>query len=321
MPRTVTIFTVWASSAGDAQKERNCLSDVVDTVNQEVAARLGLRLELKRWEDIVQPLPVVGQQQNFDTSTPISENDIFVGILRNRFGTPLPEPYGKMRGLEYEFKVALDSFRRAGTPHVLIYASKAPVDVHSVNLDQLRRLVEFKRSLMAETILHEFGDENEFAREVQQDLARFLAKWAAQHGTPSSPEPISIFISYARCDAELVTSLASHFAVAGIRPWYDTSQLTGGDDWVKRIADAIEEAHVFLLVASQSTLNSTWVRREIDFAVNRGKQIIPVEIGQVKWPNWFDLQLGSLQRLRLDNATSQAQVERLVSAIRAARST
>lgn len=134
--------------------------------------------------------------------------------------------------------------------------------------------------LKEETILREFGDENEFAQEVQQDLARFLATWAAQHGTLSSQEPISVFISYARCDAELVTSLASHFAVVGIRPWYDTSHITGGDDWIKRIADAIEEAQIFLLVASPSTLNSKWVRREIDFAVNRGKQIIPVEVEQ-----------------------------------------
>ena len=116
------------------------MSDVIDTVNQEVAARLGLRLELKRWEDIVQPLPLVGHQQNFGISTSISENDVFVGILKNRFGTPLPEPYRNMTGLEYEFKVALDNFTRAGAPHVLIYASHAPVAVDSVNLDQLRRL-------------------------------------------------------------------------------------------------------------------------------------------------------------------------------------
>ena len=47
----VTIFTVWVSAAGDAQEESGCLERVVETVNREVASKLGLMLELERWEN------------------------------------------------------------------------------------------------------------------------------------------------------------------------------------------------------------------------------------------------------------------------------
>jgi TIR domain/Domain of unknown function (DUF4062) len=318
MPRTITLFTVWVSSPSDTQDERNCLRQVIDNLNKQVASKLDLMLELQTWEALLQSSSSRSPQETINAS--VNENDIFVGILRNRLGMPLPTSFGNLTGTEYEFKVALDSFRQTGVPRVLIYVSNGPIGVDNVAaLDQLRRLSEFRRSLRTEGFFRDFGDKEEFARQVHQDIARFLADWASRCKT-SSPDTTSVFISYVREDSELITSLASQFAVVGIRPWYDTSQLTGGDDWVKKIADAIEEAHVFLLVASQSTLNSRWVRREVEFADRKSKPIIPVEVGQVQWPNWFELQLGSLQRLPLENSGNQGQVDKVVSAIRAARS-
>jgi hypothetical protein len=231
MPKTITLFTVWVSSPGDTRDERDCLAGVVDDLNRQMASKLDLLLELQRWEDA---LPQSVTQDR--ASAPLKENDVFVGILKNRLGTPLPPSFGSLTGTEYEFKLALDSFRRTGVPHILVYASSRPVAGGSIDvLDQQRRVDEFKRSLKADVPFREFRDGREFARQVYQDIAQFLASWASRRKL-HAPDTPSVFISYSREDAELIASLASQLAVGGIRTWYDTSQLSGGDDWITKRA-------------------------------------------------------------------------------------
>jgi len=83
--RKVRIFV---ASPGDVSEERARLARVVESMNRtgNVAERLGLTLELLRWETHVAPDVGRPQQVVFDQLDP-HEWDIFVGILWMRFGT------------------------------------------------------------------------------------------------------------------------------------------------------------------------------------------------------------------------------------------
>jgi hypothetical protein len=278
----------------DVKAERETLKNVVDEINYDIGSNLDLMLKIKTW-DYVDANAI---EQSIGST--IKENDIFVGIFHQRF-TP---------SLEEEFRAAFTSFRKFGAPQIMLYFCNAPVPLSdNENLDQIRRVIEFKDELKATGYYwREYTDSGEFSSVARHDLTRFLATFKA--------DDKEVFISYASQDSDRVRIIADVFITEGINTWYDTSKLTGGDDWVKRIAEAIEAADTLVLIASQAAVDSKWVRRELDFADQREKQIIPVVFDDVKWPSWFDLQFGRLQRLQFKDIETKDAALRILEAVR-----
>jgi hypothetical protein len=87
----------------------------------------------------------------------------------------------------------------------------------------------------------------------------------------------SVFISYRRSpSAMLATLLYTQLGLNGIRTFLDTRKLDGGGPFPERLLNAIEECEVFVCLLARSTLDSEWVRREIEHAYLAGKPMIPV---------------------------------------------
>lgn len=307
MPRVITLFNVFVSSPADTAWERERLEKAIDRINAGVGSILDLRLQLQLWENRANE--AVG-----NAGVEVTENDIFVGILRHRLGTPIR---GGGSGTAEEIRAALQSFQQSGAPRVLLYFCSADVPVDAVeDFEQLRRLIEFKKELKEVGLPREYADVEEFGDTVEHDLTRFLADYAENAKRPTTGKKSSVFLSYERQDAEKIREIAGILATRGISTWYDTSKLTGGDDWVKRIAAAIEAADVIVLLASQPALDSKWVRRELEFADQCNKPIVPVVFDDVKWPNWFDLQFGRLQRLMFNDLGTTEAAQGILQAIR-----
>lgn len=85
-----------------------------------------------------------------------------------------------------------------------------------------------------------------------------------------------IFISYSRKDIDFVRKLAGDLEKANYDVWWDLTDLRGGDEWVTRIAAAIEESETVLVVLSPNSLQSEWVRKEYTQAIGLHKRIIPI---------------------------------------------
>ena len=86
-----------------------------------------------------------------------------------------------------------------------------------------------------------------------------------------------IFISYRRKpSAMLATLLARELKPRGIDAFVDTRRTDGGGPFPDRLLRAIEAADVFVCLLGEDTLDSEWVRREIQHAHNLGKILIPV---------------------------------------------
>ena len=93
-----------------------------------------------------------------------------------------------------------------------------------------------------------------------------------------------LFISYSRKDIDFVRRLAGDLEKAKYDVWWDLSDLRGGDEWVTRIAAAIEASETVIVVLSPNSMQSQWVRKEYTQAIGLGKRLIPIMYSPVPMP-------------------------------------
>ena len=108
----------------------------------------------------------------------------------------------------------------------------------------------------------------------------------------------SIFISHATKDDGFVTELREALALERLSVWVDSRSLRGGDKLAPQIERAIEEARQVIVVLSPNTINSPWVRKEIEKALeveqtrkDEGYRVVPLLLPGVTpaaLELWFD---------------------------------
>ncbi|NDJ37044.1 MAG: TIR domain-containing protein [Chloroflexi bacterium] len=86
-----------------------------------------------------------------------------------------------------------------------------------------------------------------------------------------------VFISYARPDAQYAERLTSDLRSAGFMVWRDTRTLNAYQDFTDEIEGAISDArHVLVCLTPHIQRGDTFVRREIAYALQEEKPIIPL---------------------------------------------
>jgi len=102
----------------------------------------------------------------------------------------------------------------------------------------------------------------------------------------------ALFISHASPEDNAFTIwLGAKLAAAGYEVWADVLRLTGGDDWQRKLEDALRNrACKVLLVANQKSVDKQGVRNEIQIASDVAKKIgdtrfiIPLKLGPFDAP-------------------------------------
>ena len=105
-----------------------------------------------------------------------------------------------------------------------------------------------------------------------------------------------VFISYKAEEAAEAENVRCILEKNRISCWMAPDNIPSGSNYTKEIPVAIGECCVFLLMLSEKSQKSPWVRRELDTAVNRGKTIIPFEIEACRLNDEFDFLLNGVQR-------------------------
>ena len=98
-----------------------------------------------------------------------------------------------------------------------------------------------------------------------------------------------IFVSYSHGDSEFVERLVGALHKAGEDVWWDRWEIMAGDSLVERIfEEGLAQAAAFVVVLSSESVNSRWVRHELDVATIRRiegvTKIIPVVMENVEVP-------------------------------------
>ncbi len=93
------------------------------------------------------------------------------------------------------------------------------------------------------------------------------------------PLPQEVFLSHSSSDQQFVSPLAEVLRRHGVPIWYSKTNIHGAQEWHDEIGAALERCDRFLLVLSPSSVDSMWVKRELQFAFRQNRldeKIVPV---------------------------------------------
>jgi len=79
----------------------------------------------------------------------------------------------------------------------------------------------------------------------------------------------SIFLSHSSKDKFFVRELAIRLKEYGIKVWLDEAELNIGDSLIQKIGQAIDEADFLGVVLSRNSIESEWVQRELQLAMQK----------------------------------------------------
>ena len=91
--------------------------------------------------------------------------------------------------------------------------------------------------------------------------------------------PQEIFLSHSDRDRGFVVRRAETLRRHGIPVWYSRTDIVGAQQWHDEIGSALRRCDWFVLVLSPSAVNSTWVKRELIFALQQNRlddRIVPL---------------------------------------------
>lgn len=125
------------------------------------------------------------------------------------------------------------------------------------------------------------------------------------------------FLSHAREDANFVRDLASRLLQDGVLAWFDEKELLPGDDWKRKIDDAIERSDfVLVFLSSTSVAKTGYFQQELKYALDQrqlraegSRYIIPIIIDKCEVPK----SLREIHWLRADAAEWYEQLNRALT--------
>ena len=99
----------------------------------------------------------------------------------------------------------------------------------------------------------------------------------------------TVFISYAHEDEELARKIAYDLDQRGIKVWIDFREIKIGDSLTAKISEGIRQADYVLVLLTKSSVESTWVTREVQAAFQKDsasaeRVLIPAVYGDVQLP-------------------------------------
>lgn len=108
-----------------------------------------------------------------------------------------------------------------------------------------------------------------------------------------------VFISYASSDKAVADAVCSQLeSIHRIRCWIAPRDVTPGASWAESIIDALDGSKIMVLIFSSSANASMQIEREVERAVHKGINIIPLRIENamptktleyfISAPHWLD---------------------------------
>ena len=98
------------------------------------------------------------------------------------------------------------------------------------------------------------------------------------------------FISHSAKDKPFVRKLAADLVANGVKVWLDEQRILVGDSIPEKIAQGLAESDFFLIVVSQNSVASAWVKKELSSALvheieRRKVTVLPVKLDDAQMPD------------------------------------
>ena len=108
-----------------------------------------------------------------------------------------------------------------------------------------------------------------------------------------------VFVCYAHANDQIVYPEIEWLKLQGVNVWYDEG-ISAGKIWRSEVGEAIGNASRIIFYISEASLASDHCSREINFALDELKDVIPVYLEEITLTTDLQVGLSSVQALHRD---------------------
>lgn len=125
-----------------------------------------------------------------------------------------------------------------------------------------------------------------------------------------------VFVSYSREDSEHALRLTEALKARGIDVFLDSESLVAGESWAPKVNRAIESSDAVAVFLSHNSKRSKWVEKELVYALEKEKHVIPILLDGEGKQNWVWPLVADRKVWRLDeNSNFSELADRIQEAI------
>lgn len=168
------IYNCFISSPGDCQEERVICEKVISELNKGLASQMNINFETITWEKDILPDMATDTdgQEIIDKYVESSNYDIFIGIMKYRYGRPTKKAGS---GTEHEFNNAIErKSNENNIPQILFFFGNEKISPDELDFEQFSKVKEFKKKCSSKGLYTEFNNKEEFRQLLKQKLELFV---------------------------------------------------------------------------------------------------------------------------------------------------
>lgn len=164
-------YKCFIASPGDTMEERNACEEVFEDINSGLGKILGIRLSSLRWEKDI--YPGVGEYGQQVINKQINDNyDLFIGIMKTRFGTPTPQAES---GTEEEFDIAYERWENGEIDNIFFFFGNPIMPINEIDPIQYQKVLGFKKRIGEQGVLYlEYTNNEDFKKQLAKSLTQYF---------------------------------------------------------------------------------------------------------------------------------------------------
>ncbi len=116
-----------------------------------------------------------------------------------------------------------------------------------------------------------------------------------------------VFISYSRKDSKSTEYIFNTIKETGVECWIDREGIYSGSNYKELIVDAIDVAKVVIFISSANSNASINVIREIGYAVNMNKPILPLLLDDAPYAKSIRLDISDIDQVDFKNPIASSK--------------
>ena len=116
-----------------------------------------------------------------------------------------------------------------------------------------------------------------------------------------------VFISYSRRDNDTAEHLCNILKENGIEYWIDKEGIYSSSNYKELIVDAIEVSKAVIFISSTNSNSSSNVIREIGYAVNMNKPILPLMLDDAPYAKSIRLDISDIDQIDFKNPMASSK--------------
>lgn len=151
-------------------------------------------------------------------------------------------------------------------------------------------LVEYKKGIATEDNVHD-------VIAINKDIT-IPTRSAMKH---------QVFISYSRKDQEIADYLCDFLKENDIEYWIDREGIFSSNNYKELIVDAIEVSKAVIFISSVNSNSSINVIREIGYAVNMNKPILPLKLDDAQYAKSIRLDISDIDQIDFKNPAKSSK--------------